>query len=201
MVSLRRSPLDIHMKVLAILIVVSLACPLNGCAAAKKHGDIYESRNFSVGFPGAGWRVVDNRNVGGTLLLGFRHVEEPVDIRVREIGLSRLERELPFNILVEILVRNYGRSRGFHTRIDKIRRIDIGDHEALAVFGIRGQGAVERRFAQIFLRAGGRMVVLSYITKKSLYNRHVVAYEQALRSFGVTLPENPPEIALPTPGP
>ena len=184
------------MRICLILALVALS----GCAhAGEVSGGVFRSDHFTVGKPGSSWRLVRNSKVGANRLVSFRHPEQPVDISVREIAMKDREMEIPLLVLAEAQFRTHGRKQGIRTELRGFKRIDVGEHEALAFFGVRSDGVAERQIAQIFLRAGHTLVILSYIAPPDLYPDYAVNFALALQSFNVMLPADPPEIALPAP--
>lgn len=171
-----------------------------GCAHAGVLTDgVFRADDFTVGHPGTDWKTVRNRRVGSNVLVGFRHVEDPVDISVNEVEITDEETEIPVIVLAESLFQNVGRKRGIETTLEQGKRVDIGEHEAFVVVGTRTNQASTRRVAQLFLRAGHRLFVFSYIAPPDLYDSYAAYWGNALEDFAVLLPADPPEMALPSP--
>ena len=141
------------------------------------------------------WRAGRGRSID------FRHPTAPVDVRVREAALNRELEQLPLAVLASALFLDAGRKRGITTDLHSLQRVDIGEHEGVAIIGQRSNGVATRRLAQIFLRAERRLFVVSYIAPAAEYNANAAAFARSLAGFKVSLPANPPEIALPTPPP
>jgi hypothetical protein len=169
-----------------------------GCAAGAVRGARFETDHFRFTHPGEGWRVVSNHRWGPERLVGLRH-DDQVDIRVREFGITAAQRRIPLLILSQALFSTYGRQRGLKGEVSQVLRIDVGDHEGIAILGTRSNGVVTRSLSQVYLRAEQQLLIISYIGPDAAYQKHVEAFNTVLKDFQLALRPDPPEIGLPAP--
>lgn len=178
-----------------------LSCAHAGAERRGPGGAVFEAPGvFRIGKPGDGWVLQRNRRMGDRLLLDYKRKDADVDIRVTVHPLDELTRGLPLPTLAEALVLRYGRDRGLETEVHALQRADFGDHEGLVVHATRRwKPNVDRRFAQAFIRTQERIVMVTYIAPPDLYETFAPDFAQALESFVVLLPAEPPVYALPLP--
>lgn len=151
---------------------------------------------FRIGHPGAGWHLESNRRIGSRYLVGFRRDGEDVDLRVTVHPLDDATRRMPLPALAEAMVRNFGRTRALTNEIAAVQRVDFGAHEGVVVHARRSWKKVERPFAQAFVRAGGRLLMITYMAPPGSFDRYAADVSTALDRFAILLPPDPPSWGL-----
>lgn len=154
---------------------------------------------WRVGAPDDGWVIHRNFRWGRRRAVDFKRKGEDVDIRVTISPIAEEDRHLPLDVLADALMLNYGRARGIKTDVETIQRVDFGAHEGVVVYATRKASLVERRIAQAFVRAGDRLVMLSYIAPPEKYETYAPDFAWAVSKFVVLLPADRPEIGLTLP--
>lgn len=157
---------------------------------------------FRIGTPGKGWVLHRNRRVGERVLVGWKRPGEDLQIRVTMSPMEPAARRIPLPTLAEALMRNYGRNRSVITEIDNLQRVDFGAHEGWVVHARRRWATnkkTERKIAQAFVRAGNRLVMLTYIGPPEAFEKYAPDYAAAVERFVVLLPPDPPQFGVTLP--
>lgn len=191
-----RAARGLILRAVLVLAPFAMGCP----KAGMTKGATFEVPGaFRVGVPPEGWTLKRNVRWGARRVVDWKRQGEDVDIRVTSSPISRDERAVPLLSLAEALMLNYGRARGIHTEIDTIQRADIGPHEAVVVYATRSANLVKRRVAQIFVRAGRNLVIVSYIAPPEKYEDWAPDFAFVMERFAVLFPADPPSMGMTLP--
>src|SRR4051812_27655067 len=172
------------------------ACP----KAGAPKGPAFEAPGaFRMGLPPAGWDLKRNQRWGSRYLVDWKRHGEDIDIRVTSSPISQDEHNVPLLTLAEALMQNYGRARGIHTNITTIQRADFGAHEGVVVYATRTANLVQRQLAQVFVRAGRHLVMISYVAPPETYATYAPDFAFAIERFAVLLPADAPTMGVTLP--
>lgn len=172
------------------------ACP----KAGLRHGATFEAPGaFRIGVPGDGWEMKRNLRWGARRLVDWHLKGHDVEIRVTISPISEGDRRIPLLTMAQAITQNYGRTRGILTEVATIQRVDFGAHEGLVVYADRKVDLVRRRLAQVFVRAGRHLVMVSYIAPVDLYDVYAPDFGAVCERFAVLLPPDPPSIGITLP--
>ena len=165
------------------------------------HGPVFDAPGaFRVGVPGPGWKMYHNFTYGRRKLVAWERPGEDVDIRVTMNPIDEEARKVPLLTLAPSLMQNYGRARGIKTTVQTVQRVDFGAHEGLVVYATRDAVyKVKRRVTQAFVRAGGDLIMVSYIARPELYDKYAPDFEAACARFMVLQPADFPQMGVPLP--